>query len=174
MHPSFYFMLQTTLWLLGDWINELGKMHAGYVITLWSESEEEGSATESLKRLPGGVLEQTKCMQERPEPPRLRLSLMQTQLSQSGSLPSAHFLYLALRKAEGDHCPAGASMPEMLSALTQTRTCTYVHQCIPNMQHRFQCTHRRYIIGYKKEAWEVLQCSLWQTSEEGILNGTSV
>lgn len=66
-------------------------------------------------------------MQKRPEAPRLQLSLMQTQLSQSGSLPSAHFLYLALRKAERDHCPEGASMPEMLSALTQTYTCTPVY-----------------------------------------------
>lgn len=39
-------------------------------------------------------------MHKTPEPPRLQLSLMQTQLSQSGWLPSAHFLYLALRKAE--------------------------------------------------------------------------
>lgn len=34
------------------------------------------------------------------EPPRLQLSLMQTQLSQCGSLPHTHFLYLALREAE--------------------------------------------------------------------------
>lgn len=104
------------------------------------------------KRVQLNLLEQTMCIQRRPEPPRLQLSLMHTQLSQSGSLPSAHFLYLALRKAQRDHCPAGASMPEMLSALTQTRTRTCAHQYILitcNKQHMFIGTHILY--------WRVLK-----------------
>lgn len=105
------------------------------MIALWSENKEEGSATASFKWFPGGVLEQTKCAQKKPEAPRLQLSHMQTQLTQSGLLPSAHFLHLALRKAEREreneklHCPEGAS--EMLSDYTQKHTCA--HQCIPDM-----------------------------------------
>lgn len=85
LHASFFlFMLQATHWLWSDWTNNLEKIKVGWIMTLWSVSEEERSALNLLKRLPGWVLEQTKWMRKRPEPPRLELSLMQTQLSQSG------------------------------------------------------------------------------------------
>lgn len=86
--------------LRGDWTIKLGKKQSRLsnysLIWGWGGRVD----TNSLKRFPRGALEQTNWMHKMSEPPRLQLSLMQTQLSQSGSLPRTHFLYLALREAE--------------------------------------------------------------------------
>lgn len=86
--------------LRGDWTIKLEKKQSRLsnysLIWGWGGRVD----TNSSKRSPGGALEQTNWMHKMSEPPRLQLSLMQTQLSQSGSLPRTHFLYLALREAE--------------------------------------------------------------------------
>lgn len=57
--------------------------------------------------------------------------LMQTQLSQSGSLPSAHFLRLALRKAERERMRETTAQKAPLCLrcylITRKHTCTPVH-----------------------------------------------
>lgn len=63
----------------------------------------------------------------RPEVSTLQLLQMQTQLSQSGLLPSTRFLYLALRKAQKITAQQAAPCR---GCYLQQRT----NQCISNMQ----------------------------------------